>query len=251
MNCDMHVHSAFSYDSSADMAKYCQKAEQKKIDVFCFSEHVDHNKNDEGYGYYDADKFFGEFNMIKEKAKVEALSGIEFSEPHLYSDKLEALSKYPYDFIIGSVHYVNDIFPGSKDIERYTLKEFYDLYWLEILETVKSGGFDCLGHIDFPKRYFKALFYDEKIIIKIFETMLKNNIVLEINTSSIRKGLDEPMPGLTFLKLYSKCGGKYVTIGSDSHTEEELGEGIAYARELMSKADLRQVVFRKRKLEIV
>lgn len=247
----MHVHTEFSCDSDADMNKYYGIARQKKMDAVCFTDHVDYNENDYGYGYYNPVGYFEKLNIIKNSKDVEVLSGIEFSEPHLYNEQLQKLTKYPYDFIIGSIHWIGDMFPCLEVREKYSANDFYSLYWYEVLKTVKNGGFDCLGHIDFPKRYYKELVYDETIILKIFSAIIEQNIVLEINTSSLRKGLSTTMPDVTLLKLYKRCGGKYVTIGSDSHVENDLGAGIDCALKLMQNMDLKQVVFRKRKMEVV
>jgi len=251
MFCDMHVHTDFSCDSDAEMKKYCSVAKQKKIDVICFTDHVDFNANDEDYGYYDAVRFFEDFNEIKSKTDVKLLSGIEFSEPHLYNEQLKKLGRYPYDFIIGSVHYVKGMLPYSQEARKYSTEEFFNLYWQEVLESVESGGFDCLGHMDYPKKHYKELIYDEPTITKIFDVMIEMDIVPEINTSSLRKGLMDTMPGLDLLKLYKKRGGKYVTIGSDCHTEKNLGEGIEQAKKLMDEVGLKQVIFKKRKMEII
>ena len=246
MICDMHVHTEFSCDSDADMIKYYSIGRQRNIDVICFTEHVDYNENDFGYGYYNPVAYFEKLSPIKNSRDLEVLAGLEFSEPHLYNEQLRELAKYPYDFILGSIHWVGDMFPFPETLEKYSADYFYSLYWPEVLEAVTKGGFDSLAHIDFPKRYYKKLIYDEKMIIKIFNIMIEQKIVLEINTSSLRKGLPTLMPDEGLLKLYKQCGGKYVTIGSDSHFENDLGAGIDYAQKIMHRIGLEQVVFRKR-----
>jgi histidinol-phosphatase (PHP family) len=251
MNCDMHVHTEFSGDSDADMRKYCEIGKQKRIDVICFTDHVDFNKYDEGYGYYKPEQYFDSLEEVRKGMDLDLLSGIEFSEPHLYNEQLSLLAKYPYDFILGSVHWVGDMFPCQEVRDKITAGEFFSLYWKEVLRTVEQGGFDCLGHIDFPKRYYRELYFEEAQIIKIFETMHKQKIVLEINTSSLRKGLTTTMPDQALLELYKFTGGEFVTIGSDSHREEDLGEGIDDAKKLIRNLDLKQVIFRKRKRELV
>lgn len=175
-------------------------------------------------------------------------SGIEFSEPHLYNNKLQELSKYPYDYIIGSVHWIGDMFPCHEVREKYLAKEFYLLYWNEVLEMVRNGGFDCVGHIDFPKRYYGEIYYEEKVIKEIFKEMIDKNIILEINTSSLRKGIDESMLGKELLQLYIKCGGEYVTVGSDAHDIKDLGADFEKADNLIKELGLKQVIFKQRKM---
>ncbi len=248
---DLHVHTELSCDSEAKISDYIDIAKRRKVGVLCFTDHVDFNKIDEGYNYYNPEKFFSYYNELCRNTDMDILAGIEFSEPHLYKEELDKLKEYPYDFIIGSVHWVGDLFPFQKVRDQYTAEEFFDLYWKEVYECVLSGGFDSLGHIDFPKRYYGELYYNENQIRDIFRIMLHKNIVLEINTSSLRKGLADTMPCDTFLEMYKDCGGKYVTIGSDSHEAEDLATNYEEAKRLADRYELKNVIFKERKMILV
>ncbi len=177
MRADLHVHTRFSCDSEAQMCEYLRQAEEKKVDWICFTDHVDDNKNDYGYGYYKLHEFFEEIHKVKENA---------------------------------------------------------------------NGITICTG-IDFPKRYYKEIYYEEQMIAEIFKEMLEKNIVMEINTSSLRKGLDDTMPSKEILEIYKDNGGKYVTIGSDAHEEVDLAAGNDRAKRLVSELGLQEVVYRERK----
>lgn len=76
--------------------------------------------------------------------------------------------------------------------------------------------------------------------------MVKNDIALEINTSSLRKGLSETMPGRDLLKIYEDAGGIKVTIGGDTHLADDLSAGYAYASSLVT-GRLKSVVYIGRK----
>lgn len=246
---DQHIHTAFSCDSEAKMEDYISEAKKKGIETICFTDHVDLNPNDYGYGYYSAEAFWERFRAVKSKAddSVEVLAGFEFGEPHLYQERLAELSKYPYDLIIGSIHWIGGLFPCQQVRERYSAKEFYTMYWQEVLKTVQAGGFDVLGHIDFPKRYYGEIYYTEAVIKEIFSTLLEKDIILEINTSSLRKGHEQTMPGKELLEIYRANGGKYVTIGSDAHIVEDIGADDRSAKRLIEDVGLQEVFYRQRK----
>ena len=246
---DLHIHTDLSCDSEADIDLYVKKAIDLNIETICFTDHVDFNKNDYGYNYYNTESFFEKYNQIKAKYEnqIDLCAGIEFSEPHLYVEELAELSKQPYDFIIGSIHWVGNMFPCQKVREQYSAKEFYTLYWKEVLKTVKQGGFDSLGHMDFPKRYYGEIYYTETIINEIFKYLLEKDMVIEINTSSLRKGHAETMPGKELLEIYKANGGQYVTIGSDAHVVEDLGADYLVAKSLADKVGLREVFYKNRK----
>lgn len=249
MKADLHIHTEFSCDSDADIEQYVRQAIDRKMGLICFSEHVDLNKNDYGYNYYQPEMFFEKFNFVKENYGnyIKICAGIEFGEPHLYAERLKELSKYPYDYIIGSIHWIGNMFPCQKVREQYSAKEFYSLYWEEVLKMVKQGGFDAVGHIDFPKRYYGEIYYSENKMREIFNILLEKNMLIEINTSSLRKGHDETMPGKELLQLYKDCGGKYVTIGSDAHEIKDLGADNAIAQMLIKELSLQEVVYEGRK----
>lgn len=249
MYIDLHVHTEFSCDSEAKMEQYAEAALAKGINTLCFTDHVDLNPNDYGYNYYAPDRYFENYRKVRDKyaGRVKLLAGIEFGEPHLYADKLKELSVYPYDYIIGSIHWIGDMFPCQKVREQYSAKEFYTLYWEEVLKTVKHGGFDALGHIDFPKRYYGEIYYEETKVREIFKHLLDKDMVIEINTSSLRKGHSETMPGDELLAMYKDCGGRYITVGSDAHEVPDVGADGNIARELLRKYKLQEVVYEQRK----
>lgn len=246
---DVHVHTEFSCDSEAVMEQYILKALDSGFQEICFTDHVDCNTNDYGCNYYSPERFFERYEEMKAKydGKIEVLAGIEFGEPHLYYSKLQELLKYPYDFVIGSIHWIGDMFPCQKVREQYSAKEFYALYWKEVLETVKTGGFDSLGHIDFPKRYYGEIYYTEPVINEIFKNLLDRDMVIEINTSSLRKGHAETMPGKELLEIYKANGGQYVTVGSDAHIVDDLGADYRRANELLQEVGLTEVIYKQRK----
>lgn len=249
MYADLHIHTAFSCDSDADMEQYVVQAIDKKMQMICFTDHVDLNPHDYGYLYYKPKEFLEMCHRLKAKYGhlIRIGAGMEFGEPHLYQEQLKELSAYPYDFIIGSIHWIRDMFPDEKTRTWYSAKEFFSIYWEEMLRTVKHGGFDALGHVDFPKRYYGELYYSEAKIREIYNRLLEQDMVIEINTSSLRKGLSETMPGLELLEIYKDCGGRYVTIGSDAHEVRDIGADNEIAQKLIRDFGLQEVVYEQRK----
>ncbi len=246
---DLHVHTHHSCDSNVSIEEYCQKALDKGVNYICFTDHVDFNKADDGYGFYDSEKFFSEFEKEKDKYsdRINLLCGIEFAEPHVHKREFDEFRKLPYDFILGSIHYwFNDMFPSEMLKKNIPVEATYDRYWEEVYKAVSYGGFDSLAHIDFPKRYCKKCIWNRSQIKDIFKQMISNDIALEINTSSLRKGLTETMPDKEFLLIYEDAGGKKVTVGADTHAVEDLASGYEYANSLISGV-MESTVFINRK----
>ena len=250
MRADLHVHTCFSCDSKTTMEDQCVSAIQKGLDVVCFTEHVDCNPQDYGYGFYRADAYFQEVGRLREKFadQLEILNGLEFSEPHIYRSEFEKLQKLPYDFIIGSLHYwVDDLFPSEMVKKNIPIEKCYDAYWKEMRTMVEYGGFDSVGHIDFPKRYYHGLLYEEDCLRDIFQTIVQKGLIIEINTSSLRKGLTSMLPEDALLQLYREQGGKFVTLGTDAHCCEDLAANLDDAEAKTNAFGLKKVIYRKRK----
>ena len=242
---DLHVHTLFSSDSRTPMEAHVLRALALGLETVCFTDHVDYNPADYGYLFYQSDAFFAELEALRALygGRVELLAGMEFGEPHLYGEPFAELLRRPYDYVIASVHWVGDLFPGGAAKGGVPAREYYEGYWKVMLDMVKNGGFDALGHVDFPKRYYGELIYDEATVREIFARLLDQGAVIEINTSSLRKGLPETMPGPALLELYRAAGGRYVTVGSDAHSPEELSAGYARAAELIRAWGLEEIKY--------
>jgi len=247
---DMHVHTNFSEDSKVLLEDYCAFALKKGVKYICFTDHVDFNPADAGLNYYKVDDFFESFYKVKKQYKdaLNLLAGIEFGEPHLYMKEFEHYCTYPYDYIMGSIHYFyNNMFLSQMVKDNIDYKLAFKKYFEQLLLMVEYGNIDCVAHFDFPKRYYKKLYYEEETVRKICATMLKRDICLEINTSSIRKGMDQPMPGEELLSIYKESGGEYITIGADTHELSHLAADFDIAKDLANKFKLKNVIFIERK----
>lgn len=205
MFADYHVHTEFSDDSVYPMEDVVRDAIRMKLDEIC-------------------------------------ITGMEFGVQMHTIPKFEALFKrYPFDFIILSVHQVEDKEFWTHDFQKgRTQKEYNERYYGEMLSLVKNyKNYSVLGHMDLIKRYDKAGDYPFENIRPIAEEILKIVIAdgkgIEINTSSHRYGLSDTMPSREILKLYRELGGEIITIGSDSHRPEHLGAYIRETEDLLKE----------------
>ena len=251
--CDMHIHTNYSCDSEVKLETHCLEALEKGVKIICFTDHVECNCNDHGCGFYNPENFFAEFMPLKEKFKSELtiLCGVEFAEPHLYRKELTKYHVLPYDYILGAVHWWYENMWASEVVKRGIPTEVsYKHYWDEVLLAVKSGGFNSLAHMDFPKRYHGELLYDANQISEICTEMVRADICLEINTSSLRIGnANVSMPDKELLEIYKSCGGKNVTFGSDTHRSGEIGNGYPYVKDIVDYFGFEEVTFIQKEMQ--
>lgn len=242
---DYHVHTHYSDDSIYPMEDVVRDAIQMNMDELCFTDHVDYGvKEDWDCGHMikfrgseplanvDYPRYMAEIKELREKYadKISIKTGMEFGiQVHTVPLYEKLFKQYPFDFIILSVHQVEDKEFWTQDFQKgRTQKEYNERYYQELLQLVKIyKNYSVLGHLDLITRYDPAGIYPfEKIkpvLTEILKIVIADGKGLEVNTSSHRYGLSDMTPSKDILRLYKDLGGKIITIGSDSHKKEHLG----------------------------
>ena len=263
---DYHIHCKYSDDSEEDLEKIIETAINKGIGEICFTDHVDYGikldkdvfeKIDENakkdwikkIGRIDLNvdypNYFKEIEELREKYKdkITIRQGLEFGmQVHTIKDFQKLFDKYKekFDFVILSCHQVNDKefwtneFQKGKSIDEYNAEYYEEIYRV----MSRYSDYSILGHLDHIQRYNETIYPFEKsreIIVKILKKVIEDNKGIEVNTSSFRYGLKELTPERDILKLYHGLGGKIITIGSDAHKAENVGEHIPYIQEELRK----------------
>ncbi len=247
---DMHVHSRFSVDGKDDMMTMCRAAVGRGMRYICFTEHFDMNPRDYGFGYFAFERFSEAIDVARDEFgdSISILKGLEFSEPHLYPREFEAMLKKDFDVILGAVHWLGQYIIGQKELEEnFSPKEIFEKYYTEVMKATRFGGFDVLAHLDLPKRYLKTSYSKLDLVYEILSSLDGSGILLEINTSPLRKGLDECSPDKDLLERYAEHGRRRVCLGSDAHSAAEIGAGLEQAQDLVSQSRLEAGIFRQRR----
>lgn len=184
--------------------------------------------------------YYKTFQKMKElyQDKISLKFGLEFGMQAHTVEKYEKLfSRYPFDFIILSVHEIEDKEFWDQGFQNgMTQQEYNERYYEEMLYLVQNyHNYSVLGHMDLITRYDKAGVYPfeklKPILTKILKTVIADEKGIEVNTSSHRYGLKDLTPSRDILKLYKKLGGKIITIGSDSHKPGYLGAFVDETKE--------------------
>lgn len=252
---DYHHHTNHSFDSTASMVDICKKAIENEIQEICFTEHFSVNPLAPTYGHMVFEKYLQEIRDCQEQfqGQLTVKAGIELCEPHLLKEQYdEILQPLNLDFILGSVHNLNN------QKLRLALNEdhptAYERYFKELYHMVTTADIDIIAHFDLMKRYaykehglYEFQNYRE-IIEQILKKAIDRNIGMEINTSGLRTGLKQTLPSIEVIQLYKELGGEILTIGSDSHTVEDVGANLTDAYALAKQCGFNYVFkFEKRK----
>ncbi|MDE5974345.1 MAG: histidinol phosphate phosphatase, partial [Eubacterium sp.] len=79
-----------------------------------------------------------------------------------------------------------------------------------------------------------------------FELLIRNNKALEINTSGLFMDMKDTLPNISYVKRFKALGGKYITVGSDSHYADKVLRGISTGYSLARAAGFDSItIFRE------
>lgn len=256
---DYHLHTGITIDATGTMEDYCKKAVILGFKHLCFTNHMEMDDAlNEVYDFAmddgDIEDLLAKFNNLKPKYPVDISFGVELG----YQKKLESEIKdfslrFPFDFVLGAVHKIIEgkiVEDMSKNriFDRYPAKVLYERYFKLLDKAIRTGIFDCMAHFDVVKRISPPVEYEkfEKHVISCVESLAEMDVAIELNTRDASKGIF--LPSKEILKLCFDSGVKKVTIGSDSHSPENLGTGICEGFKLLKQVGYKQVcIFKQRK----
>ncbi len=235
---DFHMHTNFSADADPESTprKMIEASIEKGLTGICITDHedIDYPPHLVENGFLvDYDKYFSVLQPLKEeyKDRIYVGIGVEFGlQPYLAETYQTIAKKYPFDFIIGSVHLIDkkDPYSGEYYMDK-TDEEGFQRGFEVILENIKAyPDFDVLGHIDYmvryahetEKRYRPADYQD--VIDEILKYLIDTGKGIEFNTSGFKYGLSFGHPHPDILKRYKELGGEIITIGADGHKPEHI-----------------------------
>ena len=252
---DMHTHSDNSPDGIHSPMYMCERAVDKGLRALAITDHCEIDKFFEQK--YASSVFHSYFETAKARNAFEGqllvLIGLEIGQ---YASNLQlsdrVIEKYPFDFILGSIHTPRGFNEDIKEIDysKLDVYEFMNNYFDELTQLAAWPGCDILAHITCPMRriqgYHKIDFDYSKVsesLDRLLKAIIDNGKALEINTSGLRQDIGLVMPEERIIRRYKELGGKYITIGSDSHTAYDVGEGIEEAMEIAKNCGFDKITF--------
>ncbi len=230
---DYHMHSLVSFDGHAAPEAMVKAAEQAGLQEICFTDHRDYYYNEKGvfmvFDWADFDKGYG--NLKSDRVKIRR--GMEFGMTTDNQAQLAAdAAARPSDFVLGSVHFVDglDVYfqPYWEGKTPFEAERRFLEHTLACVET--QDGFDVLAHLTFlskakVKPTPRAIPYEEHraVIDEILRTLARKGKGLEMNTSGVDR-CGAYLPDETYLRRFKELGGEIVTIGSDAHNTDRVGQ---------------------------
>ena len=260
--CDYHTHTNFSFDGAADSTPdaLCRAAIERGVTDLAITDHFECNwRNEAAYLPYKAEEAYAEIMAAKERyaGKLNLAYGIELGQANQFPNEARALlDSHDFDFVIGSIHnlkgaidfYYWNFETVFRDMQPSYIGYQFERYIDELCEVIDNFSVDTVAHLTYIYRYcaLSGNHYDftkhADKVETLFKKMIDKDIALEINVSTLWKGLGFAMPDREFLSVYRDCGGKLVTVGTDSHSPLHIGECVEEGFDILRKVGLNDVL---------
>jgi len=242
---DYHVHSSVSADSEEEMNEICAYAVKAGLKEICFTEHLDIDyPYDDIVFLLDLDLYDQKIKEAREKFPLLTIKqGMEVGlMPHVIDETKTMLAGRAFDFVILSQHVVTGKDPYYGDFfEKRTKKQAVTLYLSEVLQFLKVyQDFNVVGHLGFLSKFCplkdKAVHYKDHsdLLDEILLYVIQNGKGLEVNTASFAI-FGQDLPSQSILKRYRELKGEILTIGSDTHVKERVGDGYTRVTAYLKK----------------
>lgn len=278
---DLHIHTNFSHDirDNYTIMERAMFAKQQGLSGIAITDHFDfypacrffNAENPKKLGEIDLDAISERKSEILEakeklsKQNFEVFYGIELGGQIFSSfsviEKLLGYYGSELDIVLGSVHVIHsgfsfpskDAFESASDSE---IMNHIEIYLEDLAYHSKHGVGEVFTHCNFPERYVYKYERQESIdyskyddaYIEIFKNIIDRGIALEVNTAGYSYN-DNPymLPDARLLSVYKSLGGELVTIGSDAHSMDRIGDGVYNAAELLKSLGFKyQFIYRNR-----
>ncbi len=242
---DYHLHTFLS-DGTGKHEDYIKEAIRKHIGEIGFSEHFNCKKYYYSMKFSNLPVYVKIINDLKKKFGITIKLGIEIDFVPGFEQKIrKIINKYPFDYVMGSVHLINGWLFDSRDIsniKKWDIYKLYETYFKLVQQAANSKLFDIMAHPDVIKKIgLKPKKNISNLLRKTADCFKKNKVCIEVNTSGLDRPCKEIYPSKEFLKM---CFNRKIPIilSSDAHKPEDVGQHFNETIKLIKNVGYRKIV---------
>ena len=234
---DVHMHTRHSHGQASvqEMVDAARKAGLKIIGI------SEHSPRPQGFGYatdYQESltrtfpDYVREVCALRDELDslgVQVLLGTEFDYIRSREDfAREFCFAYPYDYVIGGLHFQDSWgFDSSAEewarLSRDALFAVYTRYYQDLTAMCETGLFNVVAHPDLVKIFSKPSFdvwLEDAASLALVRQALTaakdNGLALEISSAGLRKACNEIYPGPKIMEI-ARAVQVPISFGSDAH----------------------------------
>ncbi len=157
-------------------------------------------------------------------------------EPGREDETRALLEPYPWDYLLGSVHFVDGLGIDGEPrlLDELGVEETWARYFSTLARAAQSRLFDSLAHPDLVKMWGERpeRELERTMQLQAAGAIAESGVAIEVSTAGLRRPVAElyPDPG-----LLAACRerGVPVTLASDAHLPELVGRDFDHALELL------------------
>lgn len=230
---DYHMHTPLCRHAVGEPVEYAAQAARLGLSEIGFSDHSPMLRDDFDDWRMRLDQLDDYVAKVREaqnahpSLRIKLALEVDYIPGH--EDWIRQLaSRHPWDYFIGSVHYVSDSWDldNPTKLSRWRERspiEVWTAYFERLTAAAKSGLFEIIGHADLAKKF---CFYPSEDCTQLFATFLaaagETSTAIELNTAGLRKDCKEIYPSRRILEL-ARQANVAITFGSDAHAPQEVG----------------------------
>lgn len=167
---------------------------------------------------------------VRFRDRIEVWLGIEADFiPGQEGELTTLLAPYPFDLILGSVHWVGGwLADGPGSLERYErgpeeVERIWNEYASAVIQAAGSGLFDVLTHLDLPKKFgYRPRVPFAGRQAEVVAAVAAAGCAVELSSGGLRKPVREAYPAPDLLCDLITAGVPIV-LSSDAHAPAEVG----------------------------
>lgn len=258
---DYHLHTKRCGHATGEMRDYVESAIERGLQEIGFADHlpllhtVDRTLT---MSWDDLPFYLADVTKLQhEYAQIEIKLGIEVDYlPQHESEIAAVLQEYEFDFVIGSVHFVDGWgIDDRRYIDNYQNYDIFDLYqrYFSLLKSAAASGlFDVMAHPDLIKKYnFRPGEDLAHTYYEAADALAAADVAVEVSSAGLRKPVKEIYPEQSFLNICCERGIPVIT-GSDAHHPEEVGYKFEEVLKSLQTAGYGRVAtFSKRRRQLI
>ena len=147
-------------------------------------------------------------------------------QPGREQDVLDLLAPYPWDFLIGSVHWIGAWdYSGATapaEFERRGVERAWREYFALETALAGTGMVDVLAHADVIKKV--GLRPAPEVMLRLYRPVVAaaaaSGMAVEVSSAGLRRASAEIFPAPAFLAMFHGAGVP-ITLASDGHVAED------------------------------
>ena len=259
---DYHMHTPLCRHATGEPVDYARRAVELGLTEIGFSDHSPMPQDDfDNWRMFDRqlDEYVAKIQLAqKEFPQLTIRLALEVDYLPGHEKWIRQLAKrHPWDYLIGSVHYVSDSWDIDNPAKLSEWKkrdafEVWQIYFERLTLAASSKLFNIIGHADLPKKFgIRPAQSCRPLYSNFILAAAEAGCAIELNTAGLRKDCKEIYPCAELLDLAFRRAVP-ITFGSDAHAPAEVGMNFAEAVEFARSAGYRETCrFTRRQHEFI